>query len=760
MAEQLMNSLDNPTSTLAAGISDAAVSLTVATGEGSRFPASGTFRVTLTDQNDDSLYEVVEVGAISGDVLSSLTRAAESANGGGSAKAFVAGDHVDLVLSAEALANYVSENAGSTDLTDAVILAPAASARNVIVPTAGTVIAAVVQAHAGQSVDVMQWKNSAATMISSVNYDGSWSFEGTTDFNPVMTLNSVGATGTLLIAGLQNGNDAFYINADGQMQIIGNVSNAIQLILQPLNPGHATDVMRVQVGATFPFRLDKNGRPVIAVHSAPSAGTANAGLIAAGDLAQWFDQTNGAAKWMGWGRTADGTTVTWEIPNGVVYVAGGTDVALADGGTGSSTASGARTNLGAAPLDATYITQTANSELSGEQALGALATGILKSTTTTGVLSIAGATDYVSPNLFDANTVLAADSDNTPAAVTMAASTILARLASGNIKAATVAEINTLLNLQIDTIGAGTDITTNNVSITQHGLTPKLPNDATKYLDGTGAYTSPPGTGGSGAPSTATYITQTADAGLSAEQALSSLSTGLTKVTTGTGVLSTATEGTDYYKPGGTDVAVADGGTGSSTAAAARTALDVPASNQRWPYGGTTYKTAHYYVHDTIGVVSSLNSALTQSLVTCVPFVCRATTTFDRIAVFQNSAGTATTVHRMGIYNDNGASYPGTVLLDAGTVAGDTGTSVVKEITISQQLTPGLYWLAHVNQTAAGASTLNTSTGSIVPFWMSLPSVSLNGACYTQSSVTGALGTFTSTVTIAATGAFMYLRAA
>lgn len=43
------------------------------------------------------------------------------------------------------------------------------------------------------------------------------------------------------------------------------------------------------------------------------------------------------------------------------------------------------------------------------------------------------------------------------------------------------------------------------------------------------------------APKTATYITQTANATLTAEQALSSLSTGIVKVTTGTGVLSTAT---------------------------------------------------------------------------------------------------------------------------------------------------------------------------------------------------------------------------
>lgn len=79
--------------------------------------------------------------------------------------------------------------------------------------------------------------------------------------------------------------------------------------------------------------------------------------------------------------------------------------------------------------------------------------------------------------------------------------------------------------------------------------------------------------GGGGAPTDATYITQTANASLSAEQALSSLATGVVKVTNGTGALSTATEGTDYYKPGGTDVAVADGGTGASTAAGARTNL-------------------------------------------------------------------------------------------------------------------------------------------------------------------------------------------
>lgn len=53
----------------------------------------------------------------------------------------------------------------------------------------------------------------------------------------------------------------------------------------------------------------------------------------------------------------------------------------------------------AAPTGATYITQTPDGGLSAEQALSLLATGILKNTTTTGVLSIAAAgTDFQAPD--------------------------------------------------------------------------------------------------------------------------------------------------------------------------------------------------------------------------------------------------------------------------------------------------------------------------------------------------------------------------
>lgn len=62
------------------------------------------------------------------------------------------------------------------------------------------------------------------------------------------------------------------------------------------------------------------------------------------------------------------------------------------------------------------------------------------------------------------------------------------------------------------------------------------------------------GSGGSGsAPADATYIVQTPASGLSAEQAMSLLATGIVKNTTTTGVQSIAVPGTDYTTPTGTE---------------------------------------------------------------------------------------------------------------------------------------------------------------------------------------------------------------
>lgn len=40
------------------------------------------------------------------------------------------------------------------------------------------------------------------------------------------------------------------------------------------------------------------------------------------------------------------------------------------------------------------------------------------------------------------------------------------------------------------------DVTTGNATSSAHGFAPKLPNDSTKFLNGTGSYTTPSGAGG------------------------------------------------------------------------------------------------------------------------------------------------------------------------------------------------------------------------------------------------------------------------
>lgn len=91
--------------------------------------------------------------------------------------------------------------------------------------------------------------------------------------------------------------------------------------------------------------------------------------------------------------------------------------------------------------------------------------GILKAST--GVIDVAVAdTDYLAPNTV----------------ITGATKTKITYDAQGLVTAGTDAAESDI---------TFTDITTNNVSTSKHGYTPKLPNDASKYLDGTGNYTTP-----------------------------------------------------------------------------------------------------------------------------------------------------------------------------------------------------------------------------------------------------------------------------
>jgi hypothetical protein len=129
-----------------------------------------------------------------------------------------------------------------------------------------------------------------------------------------------------------------------------------------------------------------------------------------------------------------------------------------------------------------------------------------------------------------------------------------------------------------------------------------------------------------------------------------------------------------------------------------------------------------------------------------VPIYIGNAVTLTSIGINVTGAGAGGTVIRLGIYSDivdTRGGYPGNLLLDAGTVAGDSVAFV--STAISQAVAPGLYWLACVAQ--GGTPTVSVVNGPN-------PYVGHNGASgvgsragYRQSSVSGALpATFTTTV--------------
>lgn len=173
---------------------------------------------------------------------------------------------------------------------------------------------------------------------------------------------------------------------------------------------------------------------------------------------------------------------------------------------------------------------------------------------------------------------------------------------------------------------------------------------------------------------------------------------------------------------------------------------------------GLLYKTNGYYGVPNYGVNSAITPAFQRLY--CQPYFVRRTHTFDRIGVFQNANGTATAVMRLGIYSDDGAGYPGALLLDAGTYDAASGGAVFKQITISQEIPYGVCWLACVSQVAAsGAVNAGPATNVGNPYGYATTAFGQFSAFY-QDTVTGALpANFTTTANSVGQCPNMWLRA-
>jgi len=104
-------------------------------------------------------------------------------------------------------------------------------------------------------------------------------------------------------------------------------------------------------------------------------------------------------------------------------------------------------------VDGLYFDVTAKGDLiigTGDKAVAVLPIGLTGQVLSVGGIGGTGLewASSVLNTLYDANSILKADSDNTPIVLPLGASTIVARLAAGGIVAATPTEIRTLLNVE------------------------------------------------------------------------------------------------------------------------------------------------------------------------------------------------------------------------------------------------------------------------------------------------------------------------
>lgn len=166
-----------------------------------------------------------------------------------------------------------------------------------------------------------------------------------------------------------------------------------------------------------------------------------------------------------------------------------------------------------------------------------------------------------------------------------------------------------------------------------------------------------------------------------------------------------------------------------TTAAAVRTTLgSVP-----WP---RKYKTGLYYMTNQ-GVPADSVMTPVKDTVYYHAFPVGEALTFDRIGTGVQTAGTATSVVRLGIYNDTDG-MPDALLLDAGTINGTSNT--YQEITVTQALSAGtLYWVAVCWQVAAVGVLRASGVGGGAE-WVGLSALNSDPrvSAYTQLSVTGA----------------------
>jgi hypothetical protein len=177
------------------------------------------------------------------------------------------------------------------------------------------------------------------------------------------------------------------------------------------------------------------------------------------------------------------------------------------------------------------------------------------------------------------------------------------------------------------------------------------------------------------------------------------------------------------------------------------------------------YVASNYYFCNS-AQTSSTSNGLGNGTVRVTPWVVTANTTITKLFAEFTVAGDANSVYRIGIWNhDPATGKPGALLLDAGSIStgsGNAGTTATGgtpgcyELTVSQALTPGLYWVGGAVQGVATTqptmrSVVNTTIPMNHPLGTSLPGVNPTIFGWLLTAQTGAFGSLASAIVASGT---------
>lgn len=177
-----------------------------------------------------------------------------------------------------------------------------------------------------------------------------------------------------------------------------------------------------------------------------------------------------------------------------------------------------------------------------------------------------------------------------------------------------------------------------------------------------------------------------------------------------------------------------NGVTVSGTPTAGQVPFATGSTTAAWTSIGVPLKSGWYYPLDGGGG----NRTMTYNLLWLWPFDCQRSITISKLACNVTTAGSSGTTIRLGVYASDGAGGIGNLIVDGGTVAGDT--TGVKTITLSQAAGPDRLWFGAVWQGTNSTAPALQAYSKAMPYigWSSFvqfPSI----VAYQYTGITGAL---------------------